>query len=274
MSVFAGQGDAARSMALLWGAPQPGATRAAPGPKPGLSVEAIVAAAIAVADADTLAGLSMRAVAERLGCSSMALYTYVPGKSELLDLMYDRAHAELPPDQDLSGGWRAAVTAWSRQLRAFYLRHPWVPQVSYARPVLGPHEQAVLEALVRILQGTGLPGGALRSIVAALFHFVRGMAQTVAEARLAETATGMSDQEWWSTRSALLARVAPDFAERFPLSALLGQEQGQEQEGAAPREGESAPHLEQEADATFTAGLAVLLDGIEAAMAKALPGRP
>src|SRR6266542_707026 len=134
-------------MALLWRAPSAAGARSGPGPKPGLSVDAIVEAAIALADADGMAGLSMRAVAERLGVTAMALYTYVPGKDELLDLMYDGAHAELPASYDLGEGWRAAVTRWATDLVRCYVRHPWAPQVSFARPVLGPDEQAVLEAL-------------------------------------------------------------------------------------------------------------------------------
>jgi AcrR family transcriptional regulator len=256
VSVFAGQGDAARAMALLWAAPETAGARSAPGPKPGLSVDVIVRTAIEVADEGTIAALSMRAVAERLGCSSMALYTYVPGKGELLDLMYDRAHAELDLCLDLAGGWRAAVTSWAGELRAFYLRHPWVLQVSYARPVLGPHEQAVLETILRLLGEAGLPPRTLRSVVSALFHFVRGTAQTAAESRLAAKATGMSDQEWWSGRSAVLAAVAPDFAERFPHSVRLS--------GSRHDDTRSPEHFERVADDAFTEGLAVLLDGIEA----------
>ncbi|GIH93576.1 TetR/AcrR family transcriptional regulator [Planobispora siamensis] len=283
MSIFAGQGDAGRSMALLW-APRAQATGSSPGPKPTLSVEAIVEAGIAVADADTLAGLSMRTVAQRLGRSSMALYTYVPGKAELLDLMYDRVHAEMPPARNLGGsggdlgggpdggpdgGWREAVTAWARELWSLYLRHPWVVQVSYARPVLGPNEQAVMEQLVGILYGAGLDAGTLRGTVTALFHFVRGTAQTVAEARLAAAATGVSDQEWWAGRSALLSELAPDFAERFPMSArLAGETAAGHGDGAVqdPPGDDAVPYLERQMDRTFTVGLTVLLDGIEAAV--------
>ncbi|GII00179.1 TetR/AcrR family transcriptional regulator [Planobispora takensis] len=270
MSIFAGQGDAGRSMALLW-APRARATGSAPGPKPTLSVEAIVEAGIAVADADTLAGLSMRTVAQRLGRSSMALYTYVPGKAELLDLMYDRVHAEMPPARDPDGGWREAVTAWAGELWSLYLRHPWVVQVSYARPVLGPNEQAVLERLVGILYGAGLDAGTLRGTVTALFHFVRGTAQTVAEARLAATATGVSDQEWWAGRSALLGELAPDFAERFPMSARLAGETAAghgDDSAQEPPGDEAAPYLERQMDRTFTVGLAILLDGVEAAVGR------
>jgi AcrR family transcriptional regulator len=258
MVIFAGQGDPRRTMALLWRASTPQAGRTAPGPKPGLSVDVIVEAAIVVADADTMDGLSMRAVGERLGRSAMALYTYVPSKRELVDLMYDQAHAGQPTGYDLGSGWRAAVTSWTEDLWALYMRHPWLLQVSYARPVLGPNEQAVLESIVRILHETGLEAGALRRVVGSLYNLVRGAAQTAAESRSAAEATGTSDQEWWSARSCLLYEVAPDFAQRFPMSASLGQEPH-----PSPTD-ESVPYLESEARETLKVGLTLLLDGITA----------
>jgi AcrR family transcriptional regulator len=256
--VFAGQGDPARSMALLWRTP---GARTGPGPKPGLTVDAIMAAAIAVADTDGLAGLSMRAVAERLGVTAMALYTYVPGKDELVDLMYDGAHAGLPVRYDLGQGWRAAVTSWAADLLRCYVQHPWALQVSFARPVLGPNEQAVVEALARVLRQAGLPAAVARRVVSLLFYVVRGTAQTVAESRLAAVA-GASEHAWWSGRAAALRQVAPDFAQRFPDSAWLAGA------GTAHRPDDATPYLEREAMEAFTVGLAVLLDGIEAAMAR------
>ncbi|GAA3112952.1 TetR/AcrR family transcriptional regulator C-terminal domain-containing protein [Streptosporangium carneum] len=268
MVVFAGQGDARRSMALLWRTPGPGEAR--PGPKPGLSVDVIVDAAIAVADADGMAALSMRAVGERLGRTGMALYTYVPSKSELVDLMHDRVLGELPVHYGLEEGWRAAATSWARDAWAFYLRHPWVLQVSQARPVLGPNEYAMLETVLRILRGTGLEAGVLRRVVGTLFHFVRGVAQTAAESRQAPATTGVSDDEWWLARSALLREAVPDFADRFPTVAWL--ESGAVE--APVDEDEAVPYLEREAKKTFEAGLTVLLDGIEAAVDRAgLPSR-
>ncbi|MEV4411258.1 TetR/AcrR family transcriptional regulator [Catellatospora sp. NPDC049609] len=234
MTVYGGQGDPARTMALLWRNQSPTATpdlsaaasasartRRAPGPRQGLTVDTIVEAAIALADADGMDKLSMRAVGERLGTSAMALYTYVPSKRELVDLMYDHAHAGLPHSYDLTAGREAAVHAWTGDLWARYLAHPWLLQVSFARPVLGPHEQAVLEALLGILHGTEVTAGDLRPAVSALFHLVRGAAQTAAESRAAATATGTPDEQWWTERSAQLATVVPDFTARFPHSAAL-----------------------------------------------------
>ncbi|MFI0408900.1 TetR/AcrR family transcriptional regulator C-terminal domain-containing protein [Actinomadura sp. 3N508] len=276
MVVFAGQGDARRSMDLLWrtdpgGEPagaRPGSRPGSrPGPRPGLSVPVIVDAAIAVADAEGMAALSMRAVGERLGRTAMALYTYVPGKAELVDLMYDRALGELPGGYDLSAGWRAALTAWAEDSWAFYLRHPWMLQVSQARPVLGPGEYRALEALLGVLAGTGLPAPRVRRAVAALSSVVRGAALTLAESRQAVRATGLSEEEWWTGRAGVLRELAPRFGERFPLVARLHAEDTSsgitDGEGAA----QEVPFLERAARDAFEGGLALVLDGIETAIA-------
>ncbi|MFE3771095.1 TetR/AcrR family transcriptional regulator [Streptomyces sp. NPDC059122] len=262
MAAFTGQGDPRRSLSLLWRAEDSGEsrrTRPPRGPEPTLSVDAIVDAGIAVADAEGMAALSMRTVGERLGRTAMALYTYVPGKTELVDLMYDRALAELPTDYDPAPGWRSAVTSWAADTWEFSLRHPWVLQVSQARPVPGPHECAALETLLRVLYTTGLDSAALRRIVPLLLHFVRGAARTAAESRAASAAIGVSAEDRWHSRTGTPAEVVPDFAERFPLLVRL------ETEGAAPPPGEgpAGPHR-----AAFEAGLTVVLDGIEAALAR------
>ncbi|WP_228926887.1 TetR/AcrR family transcriptional regulator [Streptomyces sp. DH7] len=289
MVVFAGQGDGRRSMALLWRAVGAGAARAIPGLKPGLSVDAIVAAGVEIADTEGMALLSMRAVGSRLGCTAMALYTYVPGKSELVDLMHDRVLAELPTEYAVTVGWRPAITAWADDTWAFYLRHPWVLRVSQARPILGPGEYAQLETVVRILGTTGLESSVLLRVIGSLFQFVRGTAGVAAEAREAAPVTGVSDEEWWITRSALLAEVAPDFARRFPGLAAL--EAGAAREscaadvsardggpdggpGGGPGPGEAAtPYLAAEARETFVVGLSLILDGIDTAVRRAAEAR-
>ncbi|MFD0905460.1 TetR/AcrR family transcriptional regulator [Actinomadura sediminis] len=276
MVVFAGQGDARGSMHLLWRVPgDAGGGSSRPGPRPGLSVEAIVDTAIAVADAEGMAALSMRAVGERLGRTAMALYTYVPGKAELVDLMYDRAQAELPSGYDAAGGWRAAVTAWAEDTWAFYLRHPWTLAVSQARPVLGPNEYRALEALLGALSGAGLAAGDARRAVATLSSVVRGAARVAAEARQAAAATGTTEDEWWDARSEVLEEVAPDFAARFPRVAELSAAGAFDDEAfdeacgaAAPEGGGGALYLERAAREAFAGGLALVLDGIEAAASR------
>src|SRR5215213_1914293 len=92
--------DVDRTLMLLWrktlGTPQ--GTR---GPKQRVSVDEVIRAGIEVADAEGLPAFSMRKVADRLGLKLMSIYTYVPGRSELIGLMVDEAagEQELPPHE-------------------------------------------------------------------------------------------------------------------------------------------------------------------------------
>ncbi|MFF5262759.1 TetR/AcrR family transcriptional regulator [Actinomadura viridis] len=88
-----GAGDPGRTLQLLWGVQG----RPRRGPRPRLTVEEIVRTATDLADTEGLDALSIRRIAERLGVAPMSIYTYVPGKSELIDLMLDRAYGELTP---------------------------------------------------------------------------------------------------------------------------------------------------------------------------------
>ena len=92
-------GDPGRSIALLWGVAESGRR----GPKPRHTVEDVVQAAIALADAQGLGALSMRHVAETLQLSPMSLYTYVPSKAELMDLMLDRVAGEMSASPETAG---------------------------------------------------------------------------------------------------------------------------------------------------------------------------
>src|SRR5680860_659902 len=80
--------DPVRSLGLLWG------TFNKPS-RSGLTVEAIVAAAIEIADAEGIGAVSMRHVAERLNVGTMSLYTHVPGKKDLTELMVDASLGQL-----------------------------------------------------------------------------------------------------------------------------------------------------------------------------------
>jgi AcrR family transcriptional regulator len=257
--VYAGQGDARRVMTLLWRARTEEESR--PGPKPALSVDAIIEAAVDLADEHGMSGVSMRTVGERVGRSGMALYTYVPGKSEIIDLMYDAVVVEMHRTYDVGEGWRPALTAWAEDLWAFYLRHPWVLSVSQARPVLGPNEYVMLDTVLGIVFEAGLGAAETRRLTGALFQFVRGVALVVAEARDASVLTGTTDDEWWEVRSSLLEEMAPDFSARFPMVAKLAGA------GAFTLADESVPYLEQTAAEAFRVGLTAFLDGIEVRVA-------
>jgi AcrR family transcriptional regulator len=249
-------------MALLWGRCEP-PTR---GPKQGLSVAGIARAAIELADEEGLDAVSMRKVGERLGTSAMALYTYVPAKTELIDLMVDAALGDLPTAFPTDTGWRSAAEAWAAETWAFYQRHPWILQISVARALLGPHELDAYEAHLAIYDGLGLTGPEITWVVGSMASFVAGAAAAVAHARAAEQVTGKSDDDWWYERSALLEEMGQfDWSERFPVSTKLDAEHAFDQAHREP--GDATTYLEREALDNFAFGLARLLDGIEAFIA-------
>src|SRR5262245_653665 len=88
---FAGKGDPRTTLRLLWGSAPVGKR----GPKAKIALRDVIAAAIAIVDREGLSALTTRRVAESLGISPMSLYTHVPGKDELLDVMVDAVLGEI-----------------------------------------------------------------------------------------------------------------------------------------------------------------------------------
>src|SRR3712207_1406313 len=124
--------DVDRTLGLLWRRTL-GTPRGTRGPKQRVSVGDVIRAAIAVADEEGLPAFSMRKVADRLGLKLMSIYTYVPGRSELIGLMVDEVIGEpgVPPHE---GTLRQRMTAVARQMWDEYHRHPWLLQVDNSRP--------------------------------------------------------------------------------------------------------------------------------------------
>ncbi|MFE3450652.1 TetR/AcrR family transcriptional regulator [Nonomuraea sp. NPDC059194] len=241
---YTGKGDPARSLALLWRT----SDRPSRKGKPELSVDRIVRAAIEVADAEGLTALSMRRVAERLGVGTMSLYTYVPGKPELLDVMLDTVYGETARPADLPGGWRARLEQIARENWTLYLRHPWLLQVATSRPVLGPNTIAKYEYELSAVDGIGLTDVEMDSVITLVTGFVHGAARGAVEALEAEKLTGMTDEQWWAAHAPFLHRISD--ASRFPVASRVG-EAAAEVYGSAY----SPEH-------SFEFGLQRLLDGI------------
>lgn len=244
-----GTGDPARTMALLW---RHTAAPAGPrrGPRPGLDVDRIVAAAVALADAEGLAALSMRRVAAELGVAAMTLYTHVPGKGELVDLMLDSVTGELYPDGPAGGPWRDRVTAVARANRDLHARHPWLLQIGTGRPPLGPHVLAKYEHELRAVDGLGLTEVQMDLVVTLVNDVVRGTVGGLQDRVEAERDSARTEREWWEATAPYLDQVFDPA--RFPTVARVGPVAGAELQAAYDPE------------RSFAFGLARLLDGIAA----------
>ncbi|MFE9773980.1 TetR/AcrR family transcriptional regulator [Streptomyces sp. NPDC005931] len=242
-----GGGDITRTLELLWNT----GPRPSRGPRPGLTLDRIVDAAVRVADTEGIEAVSMRRMAAELGTGAMSLYRYVPGKAELLDLMLDRVQAETP---DLARaerggeGWRAAVEALARGYLAHFRRHPWLLRVNQARTVLGPSSLRSLEAALVPLRRMGLSDPELISVILAVQSFTGGIARMELDADEAAKETGLSNEEFWGTQQPYLERAMT--SGEYPTLATLSEDTF----------AENFDH--------FDFGLQRLLDGLEVLVAR------
>jgi AcrR family transcriptional regulator len=92
----------------------------------GLTRAAIVATAIALADAQGIRAVSIRRVAAELEARPMSLYTHIAAKGDLVDLMVNAVLGEVLVPEPLPVGWRAALTAIAHASYDTFVRHDWV----------------------------------------------------------------------------------------------------------------------------------------------------
>ncbi|OKH77506.1 TetR family transcriptional regulator [Mycobacterium sp. SWH-M3] len=221
-----------RALRLLWQQDQ------APRRSHGLTREAIVAAAVELADTDGLGALSMARLAERLGCGTMSLYRHVANKDELVTFMLATGPGP-PPLRPEGTDWRGALTNWAHELWNTYHRHPWILQIASAGPPTDPGQLAWLDAGLNTLSGTALTEREKLAAVIAVLVFTRGSAALAIEAR------GVDDSDY----PALLRRLVEPA--RFPaLAAAI--------DAGAFDQSDDSPLTE------FHSGLDQLLDGIAA----------
>ncbi|WP_219506181.1 TetR/AcrR family transcriptional regulator [Nonomuraea ceibae] len=252
-----GGADPKRTLALLWrgrAATGPADGRPPKGRRPTVGIDQIIQAAIDVADAGGLSVVSMARVGERVGVRAMTLYTHVPGKAELIDLMVDTVMTE----RDLSvpvgqTGWRARVEHYAAQTRAAHLRHPWLREVSTARPPLGPGMMGEYEYLLSALRGARLPASEMFAAAETIITYVVAAARREAEDLQAEQATGQTWDAWWGERQHLWEEYFDPDA--YPTMSQVWLGGGFEEAGEA----------DQSAEEPYVYGLRRLLDGIEAA---------
>jgi AcrR family transcriptional regulator len=137
-------------LALAWGV-LPVQRR---GPKPGLSVDQIVATGIEFGDRDGFEAISLQKIAARLGVTTNAMYRYVRSKDELLVLVQDAAFGPAP---DLGGdGWRAGATAWVEAQVDRYAVRPWLLDMPIRGAPATPNLLSWVEVLLQALDPTGL----------------------------------------------------------------------------------------------------------------------
>ena len=222
----------------LWGLRGPGRRG---GPRPALSLDRIVAAAVELADAGGLAALSMGRLAEKLGFTTMSLYRYVASKDDLLVLMLDAA---LEPPELPEADWRKQCAGWALALQDCYRRHPWALELPVSGLPAGPNQLTWLDRGLRALAGLELAPAEKASTVLLLSTYVRAQTQLMRD--LTRAGAAAAGPDW----AAVVTRLADPA--RYPeVSALV-------------RAGVFEDDPDDFDDEEFDFGLGRVLDGIEA----------
>ncbi|GII75066.1 GntR family transcriptional regulator [Sphaerisporangium rufum] len=244
---------------LVEGRPRSGtvvaATRAAPRRRHGglaPTRERIVREGIAVADAEGIGAVTVRAVAARLGVPVAAVHRQVRGRDDLVRTMADLAYGEERyPGGPL--GRRERLERAARTLWRIYRRHPWLAHLApLGRPLPLPGVVRHGEQMLIALDGLGLDPARVLTIEITLYAYVQGLAVHVERETQAMSATGLSGDQWLGSHGGSMNAVLA--AGRAPLLARLI--------------GELGPGgYDFDLDQIFEFGLRTLLDGLGIAAA-------
>lgn len=170
-----------------------------------LNREKIAAAALAIADAEGFASVSMRRVAQKLRVGTMTLYYYVRTKAELIAAMDDALMADLVAPA-LPKNWRKALTVIALRTRNVFLRHPWALASMQSAPP-GSNAMRHMEQCLQALSETGMTAQEKFMLLALIDDFVFGYA-------LRETAGDSHvDADW--ARKQLAGGAFPRLVEAF-----------------------------------------------------------
>jgi AcrR family transcriptional regulator len=206
-----------------------------------LSREGIARAALAIVDAEGLANLSMRRLAQELGTGPASLYAHVSGKDELLAMLIDLVAAEMEPVEPDPARWQEQVKEYARAMRAKLAEHRDLAGAALANIPTGPNALAAMDSLLGILRAAKLPDHVIALGSDVLAQYVVG---STYEAALFEDR--MAREPEYFEQLGDYFRALP--ADRFPNTAALA----------------DALMADDDPETRFEFGLAVLVAGLAA----------
>ena len=180
----------------------------------------------------------MRNLADRLEVGTMTLYGYFASKDELLEAMVARATEDAPTITAGDGTWREQLASLMRGVRATLAEHPTGVQLRLQRPLLSPAALRVTEDAMRIMNEAGFTPEQAARAYRTMFVYTFGFASF--------NPSAADDEARRRARAALAALPQADYPS---LTAAIDE--------AVDATG---------GDEQFEFGLALLLDGLEAAL--------
>lgn len=185
------------------------------GPVPALDRERIASAGMQLADRRGLAAATMRTLAEEIGTKPASLYRYVRTRDELVELMVDRAVAEIALERPHRSGLDN-LRALAHRCRECYLRHPWMLEALATPLPLGPHTAAYLDHALSIIDRLAVPARRKLEAIAIMNSVTAALVRT----ELDQGAAGVSPVAQRSDPTGYLGRCLDDHS---ALAAVLGE---------------------------------------------------
>ncbi len=226
-----------------------------------LSRERVLDAAIALADREGVAAVTMRRLAGDLGVEAMSLYHHLPGKSGLLDAVVERVGAEVDAAVQVAQAsgdlddWRATLRRRFLAARQVMLRHPWAPGLIGSRTTIPPVVYAQYEAILATMVEAGFSYHLAHRAMHAFGSMPLGFVQ---ELFSPDAAGGEEiDPETAQAELAQMAEVLPH------ITAMVTSE-------VHDNDGDMLGWCDSQVEFEFT--LDLLLDGLERLRDKEVPG--
>ncbi|MCW2761653.1 MAG: transcriptional regulator, TetR family [Marmoricola sp.] len=169
-----------------------------------LSRDRVLRAAVTVADAGGIGGLTIRSLAQELGVKPMSVYHHVANKDEIIDGIVDLVFSEFELPEP-GGEWREEMRRRAISARAVLRVHPWAIPLLQSRTSPGEATLTHLNAVIGTLREGGFPVDLTAHAYALLDSYIYGFAMSEASLPIngpetvAEVAESMSMMEVFST---------------------------------------------------------------------------
>jgi AcrR family transcriptional regulator len=242
-----------RGVELLWELGDPG--RPVPRRGTALDREQIVRAAIRIADAEGIAAVTMRRVAQELDTGAMSLYRHVPDKDALVSMMIESVLGDAMSEQPLPGeGWRENLRSLAQSTWRLSRLHRWYPEASITHPPLTPNGVAGLEHALSIFDAYDLDVMTRMQFIGAVHHLALHAALDRVIEEESRERLGVTEEEAFRRAAPVMEKLAA--SGQYPhVTAFLA--------AVAQLDGD-----EYDEERWVLAGVDLILDGIETRLAR------
>lgn len=172
-------------------------------PRGTLDREGILRAALEIADAEGLDGLTIRKLATSLGVSPMAVYRHVRDKAEIVEGLLDVVVRDAAPTEHGESEWRPWLRATFGRMRAALSAHPGVLPLLGTQASFGLSAMRAMEGVLGVLRSAGLDGPAAARAFHGMISYTIGAVAIETAAKGQRTPEEAADHAEWLRRSRL-----------------------------------------------------------------------